>query len=225
MHHAGVANEVAGLLFNAVGILYGALLAFIVFATWESFSAAQAAVTAEAADLVGVYRDTQQFPEPVRGQVQLLLRSYPRTVMDVEWASHGSLKAHTAPDLLNPVWNLYRSMTPPTADEQAELRNATERLHDLELQRHLRHLSSEATLPDIFWPLLLVGALTTVLFSYFIEQNSLRAQAVMTALVAALLAGVLILIFSLNLPFTGPVQVSKGPLLHALSQFDALDMK
>ena len=33
-------NDVAGLLFGAVGVLYGALLAFVVFAAWEGYSPA-----------------------------------------------------------------------------------------------------------------------------------------------------------------------------------------
>lgn len=36
---------------------------------------------------------------------------------------------------------------------------------------------------------------------------------------------VLLLIFSLNQPFTGPIPVSQQPLQHALAQFDAIDLQ
>jgi hypothetical protein len=218
-------NDVAGLLFGAVGVLYGALLAFVVFAEWESYSGAEQAVVSEGADLVAVYRDSQTFPDPIRPQVQTALRTYTNTVMANEWSSHGNLIVHTTPDLLNPVWDLYRQVQPATPVEQDRLIAAEERLHQLELQRHLRHLSGEATLPDVFWPVLVLGSVILVVFSYVFHQSNLALQAAMTGLLGALLALVLLLIFSLNQPFTGPVPVSKQPLLHALAQFDALDLR
>ena len=218
-------NDVAGLLFGAVGILYGALLAFVVFATWESYAGAEYAVTMEAADLVAVYRDTQQFPEPVRHDVQDALRTYTNKVLAAEWASHGNLLAHTTPDLLNPIWALYARVEPTTPRGETQLAAANERLHELEHQRHLRHLSGEATLPDVFWPVLVAGSVIIVLFTYAFRQNSLPLQAAMTGLLAALLGLVLLLIFSLNQPFTGPVPVTQQPLQHALAQFDAIDLQ
>lgn len=71
-------NEVPGILFGALAALYGALLAFVVFATWESYARAEDAVTNEAADLIAAYRDTQSFPDRLRIQAQFRLRSYAR---------------------------------------------------------------------------------------------------------------------------------------------------
>jgi hypothetical protein len=217
-------NDVAGLLFGAVGILYGALLAFIVFATWEGYSGAEHAVTAEGADVIAVYRDTQDFPSPSRELVQAALRTYVANVMSNEWASHGNLIAHTTPDLLNPVWALYRAVEPADVRGEARYASAVERLHELERQRHLRHLSGEQTLPDVFWPVLILGSVIIVLFSFAFYQENVVGQAAMTGLLGALLSMVLLLIFSLNQPFTGPIPVSQQPLIHALAQFDAIDL-
>jgi hypothetical protein len=221
--HLGT-NDVAGLLFGAVGILYGALLAFIVFATWEGYSGAEHAVTAEGADVIAVYRDTQDFPSPFREQTQAALRTYVANVMANEWASHGTLIAHTTPDLLNPVWDLYRAVGPSDVRGEARYSAATERLHELERQRHLRHLSGEQTLPDIFWPVLILGSVIIVVFSFLFYQENVIGQAAMIGLLGALLSMVLLLIFSLNQPFTGPIPVSQQPLRHALAQFDVIDL-
>ena len=217
-------NEVAGLLFSVMGLVYGALLAFVVFATWQSYAGAQQAVTDEAAAVVEAYRDTQTFPEPQRSSAQAALRTYVTEVVATEWASHGALKAHKKPDLLNPLWDTYRSIQPANALQESDLDAANDHLHALELQRHLRHLSGEAALPWIFWPLLLLGGVIVIIFSYFFHQTSLRGQALMTGVSAAMLAGVLVLIYSLNQPFTGPVPVSQRPFQHALLQFDAIDL-
>ncbi len=52
----------------------------------------------------------------------------------------------------------------------------------------------------------------------------LKAQAVMTGVSTATLTGVLLLMYSLNQPFTGPVTVTQRPFLHAVQQFHAIDL-
>ncbi len=132
------------------------------------------------------------------------------------------------PDPLNTLWAVYRSIPAATTPGDPgispfELNSIFDRLHALELQRHLRHLSGESTLPWIFWPLLLMGGVIVVGFTYFFHQESHLSQALMTGVVTALLAGVLLLIFALNLPFNGPVPVSKLPFQHAIEEFQLID--
>ncbi len=219
-------NEVPGFLYAVVGVIYGVMLAFIVLVVWERFAATDQAVTTEAADLVAVFRDTQAFPEPLRQQAQDALRAYAHEVISGEWRSwiiDGHIVPHTRPDPLNPVWEIYRQVQPGGELDATEVEHATERLHVLERQRHLRHLSAEGTLPPVYWPVIVLGFLMTIGFSYFFRLENLKLQAVMTALLAAVLAGVLLLIVSLNEPFTGPVAVEPAPFEHALDHFNALN--
>lgn len=219
-------NEVPGFLYAVVGVIYGVMLAFIVLVVWERFAATDQAVTTEAADLVAVFRDTQAFPEPLRQEAQDALRAYVHEVVTSEWRSwiaDGHVVPHTRPDPLNPVWEVYRQVQPGGDLDAAEVEHATERLHELERQRHLRHLSAEGTLPAVYWPVIIGGFVLTVGFSYFFRLENLVLQAAMTGLLAAVLAGVLLLIVSLNEPFTGPVAVEPAPFEHALDHFNAID--
>jgi Protein of unknown function (DUF4239) len=220
-------NEVAGFLYAVIGVVYGVVLAFILVVVWQRFAATDQAVTTEAADLVAVFRDTQSFPDPLRQQAQDSLRAYAVEVMTKEWRSwvvHGEVVPHTTPDPLNPVWAIYRQVEPANAQEAAQLQDTNDRLHELERQRHLRHLASEATLPPFFWPVLVAGGVLTVGFSYFLRLENLWGQAAMTAVVAALITGILFLILSLDHPFTGQVHVDKEPFRHAMQQFNALNL-
>jgi uncharacterized membrane protein len=56
------AQDSAGFMFMTMGVLYAVVLAFVVFAVWEQFAHSEQAVTAEAAVLVSVFRDTQTVP-------------------------------------------------------------------------------------------------------------------------------------------------------------------
>lgn len=206
---------IVGYLFNAILFVYAVILAFVVFAVWEKYSLTQQSVTNEAAALVVAFRDTQTLPEPARTDAQAALKGYAFFVMSREWASHGNVIKHTTPDPLNTVWKIYR---------EGNFQEPQSSLRALENERHLRHLAGEASLPTIFWPLLIGGGIITIAFSYFFVMKHFMTQAFLTALFTLVIVGVLSLIFSLNYPFTGPVKISQDPFRHALEQFNALNL-
>lgn len=220
-HH----NDFIGLIFAQIALLYSVLLAFMVFSVWQRFTDSGRSVTDEAAAVVVAYRDTQIFPEPVRSEAQAAFRSYVNEVMDNEWESHGTVRPHQSRDALNPLWNAYRKYQPTEALDQSEFDGALGRLHDLEQQRHLRHLAGEASLPGVFWWLLVGGGIVTVGMTYLFEVQRRSVHAMQVGLLSAAIGSVLSLIFALNFPFTGDVHVSRGPFQHALFNFDAIDLQ
>lgn len=221
----GVDHDVAGFIYALIAVIYGIALAFVTFAVWERFSAAGQTVTTEAAMVVAAYRDTETFPPRLRTEGQQTLRDYVKQVTAAEWTTHVGGGAHRTPDRLNAVWDVWNQARPKRPEPQQRYDNVLERLHGLEEQRHMRHLSVEATLPGVFWPVLIIGAMITVGFSFLFRMNSVRTQAIITAAVTALVAGSLFLIMSLNRPFTGIETVSREPFQHALQQFHAIDLR
>jgi hypothetical protein len=218
-------NDFVGLIFAQIALLYSVLMAFVVFSAYQRFTDAGATVTHEAAAAVVAYRDTQIFPEPLRSEAAAAFRSYMNEVMDNEWASHGTVRPHKSRDALNPIWAVYRRYQPTDALDQAAFAGAQDRLHDLELQRHLRHLAGEASLPNVIWWLMVGGGLFTVGMSYLFVVGSKRVHALQVGLLSGFIASVLTLILALNFPFTGDVHVSRGPFKHALFNFAAIDLQ
>lgn len=210
-------EAIVGYIFSAIALIYAVVLAFVVFAVWEQYSVSQQVVTSEAASLVVAYRDTESFPEPMRTDAQKAFYDYSHTVMDKEWVTHGAVLPHSKPDVINQIWDIYHNAKASDS--------ALDRLHDLEHQRHLRHLAGGASLPIVFWPLLIGGGLITIGSSYFFIMRSLRAQYIKTAMLTIIITGVLFLIYTLNRPFTGQVPVSKDPFKHALQIFEAMKLK
>jgi hypothetical protein len=218
-------NDFIGLIFATVALLYSVLMAFVVFSVWQRFTESAHTVTDEAAAAVVAYRDTQTFPEPLRSDAQAAFRSYLTEVMDNEWASHGSVRPHRSRDALNPIWNVYLKYQPTDPIALDRFSGAQDRLHALELQRHERHLAGEASLPNVFWWLIVGGAIVTVAMSYLFVVERKAVHALQVGLLTGVIAGVLALVFALNFPFTGSVHVSRGPFKHALLEFTALDLE
>jgi hypothetical protein len=218
-------NDFIGMVFAQVALLYSVLLAFMVFSTWQRFTDSSSSVSEEADAVVVAYRDTEIFPEPTRSEAQAALRSYVKEVMDNEWASHGELRPHRSRDALNPVWNVYRQYQPTEGPAQSELDGAKGRLHDVETLRHTRHLAGEASLPNVFWWLLVGGGIVTIAMSYLFWVERRGIHLLQVGLLSGAIACVLCLILALNFPFTGNVHVSRGPFKHALLNFDAIDIQ
>lgn len=213
-------NDVSGSFATRMGTVYAVLLAFVVLAVWQRYSAADASVNAEAAALVSAYRAAQNLPQPMRTDATGALRAY-ATRLPEEWVSHGLVTPHVTPDPLNPVWTALRDARDVPG---SNVSSATETaFQQLEVQRHVRHLASERTLPNVFWWVLIAGGLGSILISYLLAFQPMWLHRVLTGMLSLMIGSVLFLIFALNSPFVGQVHVSSDPITHALLQFDALD--
>ena len=215
-------NEVAGFIFATVGVLYAVLLAFTVIIVWEQYISAESAVSQEAAALITVARDASSFPEPARGQVYDQLDAYAHLVINEEWRtmdestleqeeSKGALSA------INNMWSIYRSLPPSQVDS-----HTTESLDDLSSQRAVRLQSNVASLPDVLWFGLVLGAVVAIFFCLVLHMENVKLHATMTALLTGLIATSIWMILMINHPFAGDIRVSTAVFQHAIHVIDSL---
>jgi lipid-A-disaccharide synthase-like uncharacterized protein len=54
-------------------------------------------------------------------------------------------------------------------------------------------VSSRETLPQVFWPVLVIGGILCVLFTYFFHTQNIRAHAVMSGMLTVMIAATLYL--------------------------------
>ena len=73
-------------------------------------------------------------------------------------------------------------------------------------------------MPGVLWLVLVAGGLITLGYPSFFGSSNVRAQALMTASLAALVALSLFVCLALDFPFTGQVAISPEPFERALSQ-------
>ena len=81
-------NDLVSYFLGAMGVFYGLALGLIAVATWENYTEVDAVVTSEAAALTSLYRDLDGYPQPLRGNLEGVLREYTRTVIEKEWPAH-----------------------------------------------------------------------------------------------------------------------------------------
>src|SRR6058998_3615095 len=63
-------HEVAAIIFNAFGLFYGVLVAFVVFVTWSGYDEATKNLQLEASEALDLFHSAGAFPEPTNKVLQ-----------------------------------------------------------------------------------------------------------------------------------------------------------
>ena len=201
-------NNVTIAVFSIVGTLFAVLLAFVVIVVWESEGEAEEHAAQEAGSLADLMRDAGFLPDPERTELRNELREYGQAVIDEEWPAMA--KGESSPHVHDVLHRFFESFSrlKPTTPREVNIHSAMlRRLNELSDHRRLRLLSADSKVPPFLWTVLIVGALITVGFSYFLGVEENRAHALMTGALTAMIALTLYLIVAIDQPFAGPVRV------------------
>jgi hypothetical protein len=223
-HVAEGHNDVLVPLFLTAGTLYAVLLAFLVIAVWETYTAAKDNVAEEASTLATMYRQTAGMPTDEQRKMRAVLREYAEAVIKDEW----SIQAQTggaSPKARHSVAGLYRTFG---ALKLAEATSpiSIEFLHTFSTvaaDRNRRTLQANEQLPIILWLGLLVGAVIVVTMSFFLYMETPWPHVVMSGLMSLLIVTLLVMMLLLNQPFKGPLALSPDSFEHSLGVFDSVD--
>src|SRR5437764_12577957 len=77
-------HEVAAIIFNAFGLFYGVMVAFVVFVTWSGYSDATKSLQMEASEVADIFHSTEALPEPPRSVIKQALMDYTTSVYSDE---------------------------------------------------------------------------------------------------------------------------------------------
>lgn len=218
-------HDVTSIMFNVVGVLYAVLLAYNILNVQDSFQDMHRNNELEANAIVGLYRDSQIFKNPLLEEIHTLTTDYTKSIINDEWnlMAFGMDSIKTA-QLLRKLWGIFYTIDPKTEKDKLWLANAISRLNELNNYRFIRLYSSRETLGPMMWSLLLLGAIILVLFSYFFWVDNFRYHLIMTALLAGIIAFTLFLTFALDNPFFGDQSLQPDPFKKALTTFEHWEM-
>jgi Protein of unknown function (DUF4239) len=210
-------HEVAAIIFNAFGVLYAVVVAFVVFVTWSGYDEATKNLQLEASQVIDLFHSAKAFPDPTSKVVQDGLISYGNSVHNDELRqmAGGDISVNsTGPlrDLIAVFDNMEDNALPNRELYMESLR----RLNNLAEYRRLRIFAGNNTVPPMIWLILLVGGLITVVYTYFFGVRNIRAQCIMTSALTIMISLILFLIYVLDHPFTGTGRVSAKPFSEAM---------
>ena len=213
-------NDVAGFIFAVLGVAYAVVLAFVVIAVWQDYEAAQTNVESEAHELAGIYVLATQLPEPERTNVQELVRTYVRVVVEEEWPMMERGQTSPRADaLVHQLRSEIQEFDPRTKGEQVLYESELTQSHDADDARRSRLLEVRKGIPGLLWVVLVLGGVITVSFTYLFGLRSNLAHALMVAALTLLICGILFTIGEFNNPFSGLVEIQPEAFKEVLSSF------
>ena len=206
-------HEVAAIVFNAFGLFYGVMLAFVVFVTWSGYDDATKNLQMEANEADDIFHGLKAFPDPAGKIIQQGLTDYAASVYNDELKrmSQGEISLHSNRAMARLITVFYKmdEKSVPNRELYAE---ALKGLNSLAQHRRLRIFAGNDTVPPVIWLVILVGGMIAASYTYFFGMKNIKAQYMMTATLTVTITLILFLIYVLDHPFTGTSKVSVEPL-------------
>src|SRR5438045_5091034 len=206
-------HEVAAIIFNAFGLLYGVVVAFVVFVTWSGYDDATKNLQLEANEIDDIFHISKAFPSPVHKIIQQGLIDYTGSVYNDELKrmSQGNISLHSNRTMARLITVFYEmdEKSIPNKELYAE---SVKRLNNLAQYRRLRIFAGNNAVPPVIWFVLLVGGGITVSYAFFFGMKNIKAQYMITAALTVTITLILFLIYVLDHPFTGTSKVGAEPL-------------
>ncbi len=219
-------NEVAGFKFATVGVLYAVLLAFAIIVVWEKFNDSENVVAKEAGAATTIYRLSEGLNGDRRTALRGALNAYLSAAIDKDWPAmeRGTLD----PGVTVALSNIYVTLVNGRAGAAPDAVLMTEilrQLDEISVARRARFVTADGNVPEILWFVLFGGAIVTVGFTFFFGTPNLRAQALMTGALAALVFSALLTVIVIDHPFAGSVRVEPEALIHALEDLGGVSRR
>src|SRR6266567_3705332 len=195
-------HEVAAIIFNAFGLLYGVMVAFVVFVTWSGYDEATKNLQMEANEADDLFHITKALPDPAGTMIRQGLLDYVASVYNDELKrmSQGEISLHTTeamPRLITAVYQMDEKSI-PNRELYAE---TLKRLNNLAQDRRLRIFAGNNTVPSVVWLVLFVGGIFTVSYTWLFGMKNIRAQYMITTTLTVTITLILFLIYVLDHPF------------------------
>jgi hypothetical protein len=211
-------HEVAAVIFNAFGLFYGVMVAFVVFVTWSGYDEATKNLEMEASEALDIFHSAEAFPEPAKKIIQQGVRDYIVSVYndEVQKMSQGDISLYSggAHAGLRILFNQIDATSIPNRELYAESLRC---LNNLAEYRRMRIFAGNDTVPPVIWLVLLVGGVFAVSYTFLFGMKNIRAQYLITTTLTVTITSILFLIYVLDHPFTGTSRVSLEPLRQAMA--------
>ncbi len=210
-------HEVTAIIFNAFGLFYGVMVAFVVFATWNGYDDATKNLQLEASEALDIFHSAEAFPEPTSKVLRDGLRDYVASVYNDEIQRLGqdqiSLLSGGAHSQLAMLFHQVDAQSIPNRELYAETLHCLNKLAEY---RRLRIFAGNDTVPPVIWGVMLIGGLFTISYTFFLGMKNIKAQYIISATLSITISLILLLIYILDHPFTGANKVSIEPLKEVL---------
>ena len=204
-------NEAVSGTVQAIGVFYGITVGLLAVGVWSTNSNSQQLVSNEAMCIGALYRDVTGYPQPLRADLQSMIRNYTIFVINDAWPAQrrgqGQLISGGTRMMDDFQAKLYTFE--PASPGQVALHSETLKAYNsLIIARNSRIEAVNGGLSTTMWVVIWVGAIISIGVAYLFKIPDGRLHALLVALIAGFLAMVLFMITVNDRPFYGYMSVT-----------------
>jgi hypothetical protein len=220
--HALVDNSVIGWIFSAILVIYAIAIGMIAVASWGNSSEASSVASHEAAALAALYRDLSGYPQPQQDDLKRSLVRYTRYVIEDSWPAQRRGEVPTGgTDVLSHFERELIAFQPANLAQQAIHAEALHAFNTVVDFRRQRLEAVDYAVPGSLWAVVLIGAVLSIIATYVFNMESFPVHALMTGLLAAMIALLVFFIATTDLPYRGEYGI--GPTAYELVLHDLME--
>lgn len=204
----GEDSEYAGYIYNAMGVVFSLVFAFITVLVWQNYNSVNDAVTKEANNLNNIYRLYGAFPPETQKVGREYLIDYTQTVINDEWPllSKGQFSINAYKKLLK-VENQIIEFQPQNAGQINAHQQMLRLIADSAELRRSRIYNAKFALAKPAWLGLVSSVVIFLVFSCLFKMKSSRTHLILILFLGLTIVGVLYFLIIYIHPFLGPMAI------------------
>ncbi|MEA2452771.1 MAG: hypothetical protein QOG04_1481 [Actinomycetota bacterium] len=202
-------NDLPSRLISVLMGMFGLMLAFVVVSQYQDLKESELNVRAEANHLEQLHVDTQVFDEEMTDRMEVLIGHYLHSLVEREWdLMRDGRSSAQASDDLSDIDTQMQSYEPKGATQSVYYGNAVGELDAIRDLRRSRLEEAGEELPLELQLVIMCGALLLVFFLGCFGSDRAWSHTLMVMAVSALAGFNLLLLITLDHPFSGEISVS-----------------
>jgi hypothetical protein len=205
-------NGTAAALHAFIGVMYAVALGLLVVSAQNDYGAVEEAVVAEANAAGDLFRVMMGLEPANRVRLQRELGTYVDRLIEDEWpAARSGRKSDSTYAVQNRLADAIYMFVPSSAKEERVYPQLVDKIGVMLDARRLRQFKGQQGVGDVTWTIVILGGLITVGFAAFFWMENVRAQMILTSMMAAVFGLMLTLLVAMDRPMWGKVAVEPVP--------------
>jgi hypothetical protein len=212
--------EQAAYFGTQIWLVYSLILSLVAVGGWSEYQGASEKVSREVATMEVLQRRAALYPEPMRTEMDSLIRDYAHVVASQEWPEQKAGRHPSAAKGQFARLNLLLGDFEPTnlPDQMVHAETLRELTTASEARRSRIHATASG-LPSVVWLVVIVGAgLALTGATFFVTVDDKALHMTLVAIMAAFVGLVVFVTIALDHPFQGSVTPSDMPFRTIASQ-------
>lgn len=216
-------HNVTSYIFNAFGLLYAVVIAFVVYINWSDYNNAQEQIYNESNYISNLFHNVQGFSEPVKSDMMKCIVDYTDHIYNVEMADMKLGKSdYERNTYYSKLWEYFLKIDSKNLDNPFLYDHCLELLNKISEARRFRYFYLNNTIPSLIWVVMLFGCYFSFSFSFFFGMRTKFPYLILVIGFTFINIILLYLIFVLDHPYQGVNAISYLPMEKILNHFNTV---